>query len=66
MVVYRLLFASKYIFKIEYKSADIRLEFANLMKIKYIGDVFLSVISPEFKFKGKTRNFPILAIFLKI
>ena len=57
MVVCRLLFASKYVFEIQWKSADIGLEFANLKKIKHMRHVLLSVLVLEFEFEDKNNNF---------
>ena len=38
-------------------SADIGLEYVNLVEIKHMGYLFHSVLAPELKFEGKSKLF---------
>ena len=46
-------------------SADIGLEFVNLVEIKHMGHVFHSVLGTELKFEGKNNNFQNIFIFVE-
>ena len=46
-------------------SADIGLEYVNLVEIKHMGHLFHLVLDPELKFEGKNKDFSKIIIFVK-